>query len=289
MDDALGNGAPHPRADRVHGDIRAAFDSITYQKGATVIGMFESWIGETGSRRGVQQYLRARRRRQRHYAGLPRSAFRREPSAGRLRIFDIPRSERGSAGFRRPRLRRSAQAAADAFAAAARTGSERRRDRCRRWQIPACVRYRSGATTKQVCTLLSDASATLPLSGACPRYVFANAGGKGYYLPDYRGDLLDRLARNRASLSVAEYTSVLYDLRSLVRAGCCRCGGCPRLGAHGRAVRATGTSRSLRSSWRASCATRWSSNADRNAVRRLRSRRVRCARNESWASRRRSR
>ena len=59
----------------------------------------------------------------------------------------------------------------------------------------------------------------MPLSGACPSYVMANAGGKGYYLPDYRGDLLARLAANRAALSIPEYTSVLYDLRALVRAG----------------------------------------------------------------------
>lgn len=81
-----------------------------------------------------------------------------------------------------------------------------------------CVRYRSGAATRQACTLLAEPSATLPLEGACPRYVLANAGGKGYYLPEYRGDLLDRLARHRGALSVAEYTSVLYDLRALVRA-----------------------------------------------------------------------
>ena len=43
------------------GDIFNAFDSITYEKGATVIGMFEAWMGEEPFRRGVQSYLEARR------------------------------------------------------------------------------------------------------------------------------------------------------------------------------------------------------------------------------------
>ena len=60
---------------------------------------------------------------------------------------------------------------------------------------------------------------TLALKGACPAFVFANAGGRGYYVPDYRGDLLARLAANRDALSAAEYASLLYDLRALVRAG----------------------------------------------------------------------
>src|SRR5439155_26940820 len=41
-------------------DIFNAFDYITYQKGATVIGMFEGWIGEERFRRGVRQYLDSR-------------------------------------------------------------------------------------------------------------------------------------------------------------------------------------------------------------------------------------
>ncbi|MEI9971591.1 MAG: M1 family aminopeptidase [Ignavibacteriota bacterium] len=38
-------------------DIVNAFDAITYQKGAAVIGMFESWMGEEEFRKGVQSYL----------------------------------------------------------------------------------------------------------------------------------------------------------------------------------------------------------------------------------------
>src|SRR3954452_5205890 len=39
-------------------DIENAFDSITYQKGAAVIGMFEQWKGPETFRRGVQSYMK---------------------------------------------------------------------------------------------------------------------------------------------------------------------------------------------------------------------------------------
>ncbi len=39
-------------------DISNAFDGITYEKGAAVIGMFESWVGAPAFRKGVQSYLR---------------------------------------------------------------------------------------------------------------------------------------------------------------------------------------------------------------------------------------
>jgi len=66
---------------------------------------------------------------------------------------------------------------------------------------------------------MTGARMTMPLQRACPDYVFANAGGRGYYVPDYGRDLLSRLETHRSELSVAEYTSLLFDLQALVRAG----------------------------------------------------------------------
>src|SRR6267154_2783641 len=40
-------------------DIDNAFDGITYNKGAAVLGMFESSIGEETFRKGIQAYLKA--------------------------------------------------------------------------------------------------------------------------------------------------------------------------------------------------------------------------------------
>src|SRR5262249_30543973 len=42
-----------------YGDVWNAFDAITYEKGASVLRMFEVWVGEEPFRRGVQRYLRS--------------------------------------------------------------------------------------------------------------------------------------------------------------------------------------------------------------------------------------
>ncbi|MEE7566426.1 M1 family peptidase, partial [Xanthomonas sp. Kuri4-3] len=41
-----------------NGDIETAFDGITYQKGAAVLGMFEAFVGEDTFRAGMRKYLR---------------------------------------------------------------------------------------------------------------------------------------------------------------------------------------------------------------------------------------
>src|SRR5207237_7811347 len=86
-------------------------------------------------------------------------------------------------------------------------------------QIPVCARYGSGSSSRRACTLLTESKATIALEGGCPAYLFANAGGRGYYVPDYRGNLLEKLAAQRAALTVPEYASLVGDIRALVRAG----------------------------------------------------------------------
>lgn len=198
-------------------DIFNAFDRITYQKGATVIGMFEGWMGEEPFRRGVRSYLDARRdgsaTADDFLAALTQAS--RLPVAGAFDTFlnqnGVPQVEvrlQCDASGARLALTQHRLELLGAPAAAA-----------QQWQIPVCVRYGSGAAPQQACTLMTEAKATLPLPGACPAFVFANAGGRGYYVPDYRGDLLSRLAGHRGALAAPEYASLLYDLKALARAG----------------------------------------------------------------------
>ncbi len=195
------------------GDIFRAFDAITYEKGATVIGMFEGWLGEEPFRRGVQRYLDSRR-----YGSATAQDLLEALAATSGRpvtpAFDTFLNQNGV-----PRLDVRLQCAADGakveiaqhrLVPLGSTSAEPRR-----WQIPVCLRYDKAST----CTLLTEASAAVPLQGACPAFVFANAGGRGYYVPDYGGDLLARLAAHRDALSAAEYASLLDDFRPLLRAG----------------------------------------------------------------------
>jgi len=199
------------------GDIFNAFDRITYEKGATVIGMFEGWMGEDTFRRGVQSYLESRRygsaTAQDFLAALTQTSHL--PIA---RAFNSFLDQNGV-----PRLEVQLQCGGGVAKLAlvqhrlAPLGSET--GQAQQWQVPVCARYGAGASSHQECALMTGARMTMPLQRACPDYVFANAGGRGYYVPDYGRDLLSRLETHRSELSVAEYTSLLYDLQALVRAG----------------------------------------------------------------------
>ena len=201
---------------RARGDIFNAFDSITYQKGATVIGMFEGWVGEEPFRRGVRDYLEHHR-----YGNATVDDF--------LGALDVATGRPVSAAFATfldqngvPEV----SVALECSPARARLALSQRRHAAKaddvlvqQWQIPFCARYREGNASRTACTLLTERTGVLDVGTACPAFIVANAGGRGYYLPAYDADLLARLARHRDALTSAEYAGVLYDLRALVRAG----------------------------------------------------------------------
>ena len=199
------------------GDILNAFDSITYQKGATVIGMFEGWIGEEPFRRGVRSYLESRRDGNAtvdDFLGALGTASQRPVAPAFATFLDqngVPQVD--------VKLQCGAGGAKLALSQHRLTPLGAKNGADQRWQIPVCARYGRGTTTRQSCTLLTEVSATLELQGGCPTFVFANAGGRGYYVPNYSAEMLARLGADRNALSTPEYASLLYDLRALVRAG----------------------------------------------------------------------
>ncbi len=179
--------------------------------------MFEGWIGEEAFRRGVRTYLDARR------DGNATA----EDFLGALgKASNLPVAPAFSTFLDQngvPQLDVKLQCGAGGAKLAlsqhrlAPLGTGGGGDQ--RWQIPVCARYGSGAATRQSCTLMTDASATLALQGSCPTFVFANPGGRGYYVASYSDALLARIAAHRAALTPPEYASLLYDMRALVRAG----------------------------------------------------------------------
>ena len=199
------------------GGIFNAFDAITYQKGATVLGMFEGWLGEATFRRGVQAYLAQHRFGSATAADFldALSAVSAKPVASAFSTF----LDQNGVPQVRVQLDCTTHPATLALSqhrhvpAGMAPGTQK-------WDIPVCVRYGDGHGTHDVCTLLMQPQSTLALEGgSCPTFVVANAGGRGYYVPEYDAALLAHLRARPQRLTTPELASVVYDIQPLLRAG----------------------------------------------------------------------
>ncbi|MGZ6060648.1 MAG: M1 family metallopeptidase, partial [Myxococcaceae bacterium] len=202
---------------RSYNDVRNAFDAITYDKGASVLRMFEEWVGEETFRRGVQQYLRA------HADGNATAAdFLRaiSDSAGRdvapafNTFLDRPGIPRVQATLRCGSRGAVLELAQDRWLPAGSTG-----DRAGLWQIPICARWSTRGKEQTGCTLLDTPTAELTLDPrSCPDWVLPNAGYAGYYRLQQDPASRARLLRS-GRLSAAEVVGLLGDTGALARGG----------------------------------------------------------------------
>jgi cytosol alanyl aminopeptidase len=199
-------------------DIANAFDSITYQKGAAVIGMFESWMGPEEFRKGVQAYLNRYAFRNATAAdfldslsstskkdiGGPFSTFLNQPGVPAVSVtLDCTKTPAVLHTQQSRSLPAGSKGSADQL-----------------WQIPFCVRY-DGSQSPE-CTLLTEAQQDVALRNAksCPAWVDGNAGAQGYYLVDYRGELGPRLTAHAAkSLTAAERVDLIGNAADMSEAG----------------------------------------------------------------------
>lgn len=193
-------------------DMGNLWDAITYDKGQTVLAMFEAWLGPDAFQAGVRRYM------QRHAWGSTTSAdFFQALAEADTTLPAAVRSFTRQGGIPRlavtlhcadgpPRLQ-LVQSRLLPLGSAAAPGQ--------RWQLPLRVRSPAGTTR----LLMTDAEATLPLPDAdCPAWVQANAGGSGYWRAAYAGDGLARLAA-APGLDNAEWLALLDDAIGLHDSG----------------------------------------------------------------------
>ncbi len=206
----------NPVADK--GDIRAAFDGITYYKGAEVLAMFEAGIGPDKFRQGVSLFLR------RHaWASATSSDFFRaiaEASGSTdetLRAFRafvdqsaVPlinaalqcNDGRATLELTQARLKPAGSRAADA-----------------RWSTPVCFRYpgSDGAAHSQCTTIAGDAG-RLALD-SCPAWIVGNEHGAGHYVVRYDAPLAAANAKGFSAVGAHEAIALLGDAALLSKSG----------------------------------------------------------------------
>ncbi|HUK33294.1 MAG TPA: M1 family metallopeptidase, partial [Vicinamibacterales bacterium] len=215
--DALKTTHPIHAAVETPEQIDEAFDTITYEKGAAVLRMIESYLGPDTFRRGINAYIRAHAygnaTSQDFWTAMTEVSGRRvdrilpsfvnQPGVPLLDVSSMCINNRTQLDVSQRRF------FVDPAAMQA-PSSER-------WQIPVCVKAGGAAGG---CDLIGDSRQTLPLGNSCAPWAFANAGAQGYYRTEYSPDTLRGLApRIEEVLTPSERLSLAGDEWALVNAG----------------------------------------------------------------------
>ncbi len=206
-------------------DLGNAFDTITYEKGAAVLSMFEVAVGEERFRNGVRRYLYE------HAQGNARA----EDFFAAMTAEAGPENAATLAGFKGfieqpgvPRLAVTLDCGIDATAPPRLVLNQSRYVPSRpigdpsfaqRWTFPACFQFGRGGDFNELCTLVQDSRTVVPLPAgeSCPAWVLPNRGGSGYFISSMTADLRQQLVRT--PLLPSEAIPALDDAAILLGSG----------------------------------------------------------------------
>lgn len=211
--DALETSHPVVQHVETVDQVSQAFDGITYQKGAAVIGMLEDYVGADAWRNGVRRYTR------KHAYGNATSAdlWKQIEGAARKPVRAIARDFTEQPGM--PLIRLESATCAQQKTSVKLAQGEFSRDhpdkKPLRWQVPVIVQQVGSPTIHK--TLVSHGKASLVLPGCAP--VVVNAGRSGYFRTLYPADHFTQLASSFASLNPIDQLGLLSDSWSLGMTG----------------------------------------------------------------------
>jgi alanyl aminopeptidase len=192
-------------------DILNGFDGITYDKGASILNMFEAYLGSDVFARGVRVYLN-----ERAWGNATSSDFAAAISkvAGKDigPAFATFLDQAGAPEITATVTCEGAPSIALRQQRYVPPGSPSP-PATRPWIVPVCVAYEKAGKRAEACTLLDQPAATLALdTKTCPRWVMPNVNGRGYYRSAYTAAQLATL-RDEAwpVLSWTERRAILFD------------------------------------------------------------------------------
>ncbi len=206
----------------IHGDpktpaeIKEMFDGITYEKGAAVLSMLESYVGPEVFRKGVNAYLRAHAngnatsadfwQAEAQVSGKPidqvMPTFVLQPGVPMLSITSSCRGNRAQVAITQQRFFLSPERL--------NAGSPEQ------WQIPVCMKFGGSAAA---CSLVTAKTQETSL-GQCPAWLFANRNAKGYYRVAYTKEELHAVARvAETQLDAPERIALIEDTWAMTRVG----------------------------------------------------------------------
>jgi puromycin-sensitive aminopeptidase len=189
-------------------EAEGMFDTLTYEKGASVLRMLERFLGEDRFRSGIRRYLLE------HQFGNAETtdlwdAIEAATGEPVRRIMDSWIFQGGH-----PLV--SVEAEGDRVTLSQRRFRYLPDDGEARWAIPLLV---SAGGTEPIKVLLDEASTVVELPGAAAKGVVVNAGGHGFYRVRYSPELLADLRTSLGDLAPVERALLLDDTWASVMAG----------------------------------------------------------------------
>jgi alanyl aminopeptidase len=204
---------------RSTGEAMEAFDGITYQKGAAVLRMIESWLGPDVFQRGVQRYVHENAWKNASaddlFKALDFVSTQKvdELASGFLDHPGVPQvlsNYKCTGASGRLELRQS-----EWHPLGDPEGSARDKHV---WMLPVCVAV-DGQKSRNCFTLGADPIARDPGAHTCPGWVYPNASQAGYYRFLVEREKLFALARAGRSLDPTERLGLVSNAWAGVRQG----------------------------------------------------------------------
>jgi alanyl aminopeptidase len=200
-------------------DVAAAFDSITYEKGAEVLSMFEAGLGPDRFRQGVRDYLKEHAYGSAtstdFFKAIGKAAGRPESVKAFEAFVDQPGAPLVDVALRCEGGKASIEVSQRRLAAKVSKAPELR------WNTPACFRYRADGEVRTQCEDIANGRRVIPLEEAksCPDWIVGNAGGRGHWVSRYDKPLARRIAERLDDIPVSEATAFAADTALLAGVG----------------------------------------------------------------------
>ena len=165
-----------------NGDIMTAFDGITYQKGAAVLGMFENYVTPAVFQQGMRAYIK-----QHAYgtATAPDLVSAIAKAAGKGQPFEHDFNSflnQSGVPYVQTRLTQKNGKTVLELAQSRYLPVGSKGEAQRIWGVPVCVRYGTADASKVQCEMLDKATGSMVLADASANtWVMPNANAQGYY------------------------------------------------------------------------------------------------------------
>src|SRR3989449_1077843 len=200
-------------------DADAMFDTLTYEKGASVLRMLEQYLGAEGFRDGVRDYLR------RHAYGNAdtRDLWAALGKASRQPIPEVMDGWIFKPGYPLVSARREGRELVltqqrFTYLPEPPEGAEPSGEPGQRWRAPVQLRIHGGGKSSVTRLMLSEADARVPVPETLDMLV-VNEGGHGFYRVRYAPELLERLVRRLDDLAPIERFNLVNDAWAVTVAG----------------------------------------------------------------------